>query len=424
MTSSLQIDGVSKAFRRYPSPWARAKEWFFGGQTHELIWVLRDISFDIPKGSAVGILGVNGAGKSTLLKIITGTTAATAGTVKVDGRVAALLELGLGFHGEFTGRQNARMSGQMLGLELAEIDAAMPDIESFAGIGDFIDQPVRTYSSGMQMRLAFSVATAVRPDVLIIDEALSVGDAAFQRKCFQRIEAYQQLGTTLLFVSHDSEAVKRLCDRAVFLHNGRIASEGAPRMVCDAYERQVFGGGEPVQPPRDADLATTPAPPSYFDDALIPDCEQRYGNGEAEIEACWLEDAEGNRVNIVTAGDTLSWCYRVRFVQAVDRPVYAMMLKTIDGKAVFGTDTATLTLVPESGAPDQCIEARFKFVAALAAGNYFLNAGVRRDSVEETVFVCRRVDAGVLRVVAGSESTAAVGPADLGAHWRSVAVDS
>jgi lipopolysaccharide transport system ATP-binding protein len=312
----------------------------------------------------------------------------------------------------------------MLGLELAEIDAAMPDIESFAGIGDFIDQPVRTYSSGMQMRLAFSVATAVRPDVLIIDEALSVGDAAFQRKCFQRIEAYQQLGTTLLFVSHDSEAVKRLCDRAVFLHNGRIASEGAPRVVCDAYERQVFGGGEPVQPPRDVDLATTPAPPSYFDDALIPDCEQRYGNGEAEIEACWLEDAEGNRVNIVTAGGTLSWCYRVRFVQAVDRPVYAMMLKTTDGKAVFGTDTATLTLVTEPGTPDQCIEARFTFVAALAAGNYFLNAGVRRESAEETVFVCRRVDAGVLRVVAGPESTAAVGPADLGAHWRSVAVDS
>lgn len=424
MTSSLQIDGVSKAFRRYPSPWARAKEWFFGKQTHELIWVLRDISFDISKGSAVGILGVNGAGKSTLLKIVTGTTAATAGTVKVDGRVAALLELGLGFHGEFTGRQNARMSGQMLGLELAEIDAAMPDIESFAGIGDFIDQPVRTYSSGMQMRLAFSVATAVRPDVLIIDEALSVGDAAFQRKCFQRIEAYQQLGTTLLFVSHDSEAVKRLCDRAVFLHNGRIASEGAPRVVCDAYERQVFGGGEPVQLPRDVDLVTTPAPPSYFDDALIPDCEQRYGNGEAEIEACWLEDAEGNRVNIVTAGGTLSWCYRVRFVQAVDRPVYAMMLKTTDGKAVFGTDTATLTLVTEPGTPDQCIEARFTFVASLAAGNYFLNAGVRRESAEETVFVCRRVDAGVLRVVASPESTAAVGPADLGAQWRSVAVDS
>ena len=423
MTISLHVDGVSKAFRRYPSQWARAREWFFGGQTHELIWVLRDISFEIPRGSAVGILGVNGAGKSTLLKIITGTTAATTGTVSVNGRVAALLELGLGFHGEFTGRQNARMSGQMLGLDLAEIDAALPEIESFAGIGDFIDQPVRTYSSGMQMRLAFSVATAVRPDVLIIDEALSVGDAAFQRKCFQRIEAYQQLGTTLLFVSHDSEAVKRLCDRAVFIHKGRIASEGPPRAVCDAYERQVFGGGESVQPSPDHEPNPTPTTAAYFDDTLTPDCEQRYGNGEAEIEACWLEDTDGSRVNIVTAGDTLLWCYRVRFVQAVDRPVYAMMLKTTDGKAVFGTDTATLIPVAESGAPNQCLEVRFQFVAGLAPGNYFLNAGVRRDSADETVFMCRRVDAGVLRVMNGSKSTAAVGPADLYAQWRSVAVD-
>jgi lipopolysaccharide transport system ATP-binding protein len=423
MTNSLHVDGVSKAFRRYPSQWARAREWFFGGQTHELIWVLRDISFEIPKGCAVGILGVNGAGKSTLLKIITGTTAATTGAVRVSGRVAALLELGLGFHGEFTGRQNARMSGQMLGLDLAEIDAALPEIESFAGIGDFIDQPVRTYSSGMQMRLAFSVATAVRPDVLIIDEALSVGDAAFQRKCFQRIEAYQELGTTLLFVSHDSEAVKRLCDRAVFIHNGRIASEGSPRLVCDAYERQVFGGGESLHPPPELEPDPGQAKTTYFDDTLTPDCEQRYGNGEAEIEACWLENTDGNRVNIVTAGDTLFWCYRVRFEQAVDRPVYAMMLKTTDGKAVFGTDTATLTPDAESGAPNQCVEARFQFVASLAAGNYFLNAGVRRDSVDETVFMCRRVDAGVLRVMNGSESTAAVGPADLRAQWRSVAVD-
>jgi lipopolysaccharide transport system ATP-binding protein len=425
MTSpSLYVKGVGKAFRRYPSPWSRAREWLFGGQTHELMWVLRDISFEIAQGSAVGILGVNGAGKSTLLKIITGTTTPTSGEVSVKGRVAALLELGLGFHGEFTGRQNARMSGQMLGLDLAEIDAALPAIESFAGIGDFMDQPVRTYSSGMQMRLAFSVATAVRPDILIIDEALSVGDAAFQRKCFQRIEAFQKMGTSLLFVSHDAEAVKRLCDHALFIHGGRIASEGSPRQVCDDYERQVFGGDKAVAGSEPEALEGAVTVSTHFDETLVSDCEQRYGNGEADIEACWLEDALGSRVNVAAAGDTLFWCYRVRFHENIEKPVYAMMLKTTEGTAVFGTDTSTLREEIESCTDNQPLLIRFQFTTHLAPGNYFLNAGLRRDSVEGSVFMSRRVDAAVLRIVAGDSSSAAVGPADLNAQWAALPLSS
>ncbi|MEO7495508.1 MAG: ABC transporter ATP-binding protein, partial [Massilia sp.] len=205
---SITVSQLGKAYKLYPSRWSRLAEWMlpFRGRRHELKWVLRDINFSLAPGEAVGIIGINGAGKSTLLKLITGTAQASCGSVAIGGRVAALLELGMGFHPEFTGRQNAYLAGQLIGLTSAEIDTLMPHIEQFADIGDYIDQPVRVYSSGMQMRLAFSVATARRPDVLIVDEALSVGDAFFQHKSFERIRQFRELGTTLLIVSHDRAA--------------------------------------------------------------------------------------------------------------------------------------------------------------------------------------------------------------------------
>ena len=311
----IRVEGVSKAFKRYPSQWARAREWFLGIQSHEIQWVLQDISFVVEAGSAMGILGANGAGKSTLLKIISGATTPTAGDVQIDGRVAALLELGMGFHPEFSGRQNAMMAGQLLGLDVSEVETSMHAIESFAGIGDFIDQPLRTYSSGMQMRLAFSVATAIRPEVLIIDEALSVGDAAFQRKCFQRIEDFRSQGTTLLFVSHDIEAVKRLCDKAVFLFEGRAENQGSVRAVCDAYERILFSGERDrvLEQQNGFPGIGASIQPNYFDASLSPDCEQIYGSGEAEIEACWLESMKEKRINVVAAGELIRWCFDVRF---------------------------------------------------------------------------------------------------------------
>ena len=213
----LVVSHVGKAYKRYAGKWARMREWLTGKPQYEQTWVLRDIDFAVSPGEAVGIVGVNGAGKSTLLKIITGTTQPTNGSVHIEGRVAALLELGMGFHPDFTGRQNVFMAGQLLGLQGDEIAACLPAIEAFAEIGDYIDRPVRTYSSGMQMRLAFSVATAVRPAVLIVDEALSVGDAYFQHKSFNKIREFREQGTTLLIVSHDRGAIQSLCDRAILL---------------------------------------------------------------------------------------------------------------------------------------------------------------------------------------------------------------
>jgi lipopolysaccharide transport system ATP-binding protein len=222
--SAITVSAVGKAYKQYTGRWSRIVEWLsptwlikLSPQRHTLRWALKDISFSVQPGEAVGIVGVNGAGKSTLLKMITGTTHPTTGTVHLAGNVAALLELGMGFHLDFTGRQNAVMAAQLLGLERDEIEKLMPEIEAFAEIGEYIDQPMRVYSSGMQMRLAFSVATARRPDILIVDEALSVGDAYFQHKSFERIRQLGREGTTLLIVSHDKGSIQGLCSRALLL---------------------------------------------------------------------------------------------------------------------------------------------------------------------------------------------------------------
>lgn len=414
--SAVSVQGVGKAFKRYPSQWARAREWLFRAPCHEKRWVLSDVSFEVAAGASVGILGANGAGKSTLLKIVSRATAPTTGAVTVQGRVAALLELGMGFHPEFSGRQNALMAGQLLGLEVSALEAAMPEIERFADIGDFIDQPLRTYSSGMQMRLAFSVATSVRPDLLIIDEALSVGDVAFQRKCYQRIETFRAEGTTLLFVSHDIEAVKRLCSQALFLDAGRVASQGPVREVCDAYERAMFGK------PRksvgaEAEVAVPTVVEEVYDPSLASVSEQIYGTGEVEIQACWLASATGQRINVVNAGDTVQWCFRVRFHERVTAPIFSMMLKTREGNAVYGTDSSRVgearSGVPVAIDAGSVIDVTFEIDTHLAPDQYFLNCGVRCDHDDESAFLSRRVDAAILRVSSSPSSSALVGPADL-----------
>ena len=411
---AIAVSNVGKAFKRYSSQWMRAREWFFRIPSHEQRWVLRGISFEVEAGTAFGILGANGAGKSTLLKIICHATKPTEGSVAVQGRVAALLELGMGFHPEFSGRQNALMAGQLLGLNINELKEAMPEVERFADVGDFLDQPLRTYSSGMQMRLAFSIATAVRPDVLVIDEALSVGDAAFQRKCYQRIENFRDQGTTLLFVSHDIEAIKRLCDQAVFLEQGVVASQGPVRAVCDAYERALFGGEQsPIVSSSGVGALNPPVPQYAFDPSLASSCEQVYGTGEAVIESCWLESLDGEKVNVVGAGEPVRWCFNVRFDERVVAPVFSMMLKTRDGEAVYGTDSVFLGIDAGEVDAGQTMKVVFQIETHLLPDQYFLNCGVREERESGSVFLSRRVDAGILQVSGSDHTTGLVGPADL-----------
>jgi len=235
--NALVIRNAGKAYKKYSSHFARLLGLLnpMPPSNEKFHWVLKGINLSIPKGQAIGIVGVNGAGKSTLLKLIAGVSMPTEGDVEVSGRLASLLELGMGFKSEFTGRQNAILTGQLLGLSAHQIEVLLPEIEEFSGIGRFIDEPIRIYSSGMLVRLAFSVATAVRPDILIVDEALSVGDAAFQQKCIQRIQAFCKAGTTLLLVSHDESTITSLCDEVVMLDAGRVVKVGPPKVVMDFY---------------------------------------------------------------------------------------------------------------------------------------------------------------------------------------------
>lgn len=410
------VDSVGKAYKRYPGKWTRLAEWITGRPQHEKTWVLRDVSFCVEPGEAVGIVGANGAGKSTLLKIITGTTEPTTGSVTLEGRVAALLELGMGFHPDFTGRQNALIAGQLLGYSPEESLATMPEVESFADIGNYFDQPVRVYSSGMQVRVAFAAAVAHRPDILVVDEALAVGDAAFQRKCFQRIEAMRAAGTTLLFVSHDLETVKKLCERAVLLDRHGPPRIGAAKAICDEYERLLFGGNGPLRSEKVPGQPSASFPAGHFDSALAVTCEQRYGNGKAEIEDCWLANTEGRRINVLEAGRTFRWCFRVRFDADVACPVYAMMLKSVEGVALYGVDTGSEQRAPQARRTGETIEVRFTLDSPLAPGYYYLNCGVREAGADPGEFLCRRVDAAILRVTRSTATTAAVGAVELNAR--------
>ncbi len=323
---AIVVKDLGKAYKQYPNRWDRLIEWLvpYSKKRHKLKWVLQNLSFSVRPGEAVGIIGVNGAGKSTLLKMITGTTQPTIGEVQMNGRVAALLELGMGFHGDFTGRQNAIMAGQLLGLTLAEVSTLMPEIESFAEIGDYMDQPVRMYSSGMQMRLAFSVATAIRPDVLIVDEALSVGDAYFQHKSFERIREFRRQGTTLLIVSHDKSAIQSICDRAILLSKGAIAIEGKPEEVMDFYNALL------------ADHQNQEVKQEVSSEGITQTIS---GTGEATVERIGIYNNEGKPIEAVDVGQSITLRVSVLVKKDIPRLIFGYGIKDRLGQVVYGTNT-------------------------------------------------------------------------------------
>ena len=323
---TITVTNLGKAYKQYATRWSRLAEWVTPGHKryHTLKWVLQDINFSVKPGEALGIIGINGAGKSTLLKMITGTTQPTTGDVRITGRVAALLELGMGFHPDFTGRQNAYMAGQLLGYRVEDIARLMPEIEAFAEIGDYIDQPVRVYSSGMQMRLAFSVATVQRPDVLIVDEALSVGDAYFQHKSFDRIRAFRKQGTTLLIVSHDKQAIQSICDRAILINAGEVAIEGEPEAVMDYYNAML------------ADHQNQTVNQITLDDGKMQTVS---GTGEAQVIDIQLTDQVGNPLEVVDVGQQIRLKILVEVNKPIERLVLGYGIKDRLGQVIYGTNT-------------------------------------------------------------------------------------
>ncbi|WP_065260925.1 ABC transporter ATP-binding protein [Pseudomonas bananamidigenes] len=398
----IRVTGLGKAYKQYPTRWSRLAEWLipFSPMRHRQHWVLQDVNFEIAPGEAVGIVGVNGAGKSTLLKMITGTTQPTCGQIQLEGRVAALLELGMGFHPDFTGRQNAVMAGQLLGMQVEDIEALMPDIERFAEIGEAIDHPVRTYSSGMQMRLAFSVATARRPDILIVDEALSVGDAYFQHKSFDRIRNFRKAGTTLLIVSHDRSAIQSICDSAILLEAGHVAMHDKPEAVMDYYNALL------------AEREGQTVRQELLDGGQVRTVS---GTGEAGILSVRLLDEHERAIDAAEVGQPVTLEVDVEIRQDIERLVLGFMIKDRLGQAMYGINTHRQNQALEDLRAGERITYRFAFVMGLGKGNYSVALSLSRlDSHLDRNFEWR--DYGLVFHVINNRREDFVGCAWLGAR--------
>ena len=365
--SLLSVHNLGKSFRSYRSEWVRIARWFgLPLKPSKEDWVLRHISFDIQAGQAIGIVGQNGAGKSTLLKMITGTLQPTEGSLQVNGRIAAILELGMGFNPDFTGRQNAIHAAGLMGYSSDEIHAVMTAIENFAEIGDYFDQPVRSYSSGMQMRVAFAVATAYRPDILIVDEALSVGDAYFQHKSFGRIREFQQQGTTLLIVSHDRGAIQGLCDRALLLEGGRIIKDGDPESVFDFYNAIIAEKENSTVEVKQLANGKT---------------QTSSGTGEARVVEIALFNNSGEAIEFAAVGEEVELRVKVKVLEAIDSLVFGYGIKDRLGQVMYGTNTwHTGQVIQRPCAGEEyCFSIRFP--ANFGAGSYSIQTAlVDRDT--------------------------------------------
>jgi len=393
---AVQVSNLGKLYHIYGRPKDRLKQILWRGrrQFYREFWALQDVSFAVHAGETFGIVGRNGSGKSTLLQLICGTLTPTQGEVSVRGQVAALLELGAGFNPEFTGRENVYMNATLMGLTRDEIEARYDTIVAFADIGDCLEQPVKTYSSGMYVRLAFAVAAHVDPEILIIDEALSVGDMLFQFKCFLKFQELQQMGKTILFVSHDVNTVKKYCSRAILLEGGRLVLVGSPNAVVNRYTTLLFPKTRPLPEPPEAAAAAA------RDDVMnTSEREYRYGSGDGEIASIALYDSGGRPSTTFTAGEQMRVSFRVVARRDIDRPILAMTVRDVKGQDVYVTNTYFKGVdVPPLNPGDE-IEVSFVQNLALIPSTYFLCLGFVYIEDGSVVPLDRRYDVIELRVL-------------------------
>jgi len=367
MSGSIKAVNIGKAYKKYSNRWSRLIEWVspFYKKQHELTWILKEINFTISPGEAVGIIGINGAGKSTLLKLITGTAKPSTGSIFIDGQVSAMLELGMGFHPDFTGRANVIMAAQLMGYNDEEIEEVMPEVEAFAEIGNYIDQPVRVYSSGMQVRLAFSIATARRPDILIVDEALSVGDDYFQHKSFDRIRKFSKMGTTLLIVSHDKSAIQTLCDRAILLDKGCIAQEGKPEAIMNFYNAMI------------AEREKEDITQEEFNNGKT---QTTSGTGEVKTEDIGLYNCEDQRIENVRVGESVILKVRIRVVEKIKTLVLGYVIKDRLGQDMYGTNTWYTKQVINNLQIGDRYQFNIKYKANLGIGSYSVSIALHEQN--------------------------------------------
>ncbi|KRB32100.1 MULTISPECIES: ABC transporter ATP-binding protein [Mesorhizobium] len=366
----LSVSHLSKRYASYASNLERFAGWFGAPvKPTEEFWPVRDISFSLAAGEALGLIGQNGAGKSTLLKLITGTVRPTEGTASVGGRISAILELGLGFNPEFTGRQNAYHAGGLMGLSQTRLAELMPHIEDFAEIGDFFDQPLRTYSSGMQARLAFALATAERPEVLIVDEVLSVGDSYFQHKSFDRIRSFRAAGTSIILVTHGMGDVRSLCDRVILLDKGRVLKDGPPDEVVDYYNALIA---------TKENAKLTIEQRRERDDWLY----SRSGTKAAAVESVALIDGEnGKPIKTAISGQSVTIRARIEAKEDIPELVIGFMLKDRAGHTVWGTNTWHTGQVLSGIKAGDKVECNLRLACALGQGSYGLSISLHTGDV-------------------------------------------
>ena len=393
---AIEVDNVQKIYKLYDKPSDRLKEAFgFGKKTkHKLHYALKGVSMKIYQGETVGIIGTNGSGKSTILKIITGVLNPTSGRVLVNGRISALLELGAGFNMEYNGIENVYLNGTMMGFSEKEIEAKLPEILSFADIGDYVYQPVKTYSSGMFVRLAFAVAINIEPEILIVDEALSVGDVFFQAKCYHKFEEFKKMGKTIVFVSHDLSSISKYCDRVYLLNQGNILGEGSPKAMIDTYKRVLVGqydesenaGEESENLLDDEDLQRAAAKKAdgAAKDAAEASAEAKgqnpnaleYGTKQAQIEEFYITDDRGVPTNAILKGTMFTIHMKVRFMDPIPAPIFAFSVKNVIGVEITGTNTMIEKAFLDSVEPGDVKNVTFTQKMNLQGGEYLLSLGV------------------------------------------------
>ena len=349
-------------------------------------YALKGVDFEVKKGEAVGIIGTNGSGKSTLLKILTGVLTPTAGEVQVNGRISALLELGAGFNMDYNGIENIYLNGTMMGFSKDEIDKKLDDILAFADIGDYVYQPCKTYSSGMFVRLAFAVSINIDPEILIVDEALSVGDVFFQAKCYRKFEEFKKKGKTILFVSHDLSSISRYCDRVYLLNNGEMIGNGSPKEMIDKYKQILAGGGQ-------AKIVET-----NENDVL------EYGNGKAFIKDFSITDSKGTKTNAVEKGTEYTVTMKVRIEEDIQGPIFACSVKNVRGVEITGTNTLVSKTFDESVKKGDEIEISFTQKMMLQGGEYLISLGVTGFENGEFTVYHRLYDILSINVISDSDT--------------------
>ncbi len=414
---AIEVDRVVKVYKLYDNPKDRMKEAFGLGKkkAHKKHYALNGVSMQIRRGETVGIIGTNGSGKSTILKIITGVLNPTEGQVRVNGRISALLELGAGFNMEYNGIENVYLNGTMMGFSKREIDERLPGILEFADIGDYVNQPVKTYSSGMFVRLAFAVAINIDPEILIVDEALSVGDVFFQAKCYHKFEEFKKMGKTIVFVSHDLSSISKYCDRVFLLNQGTLLGEGSPREMIDAYKRVLVGQYELPEESMNRELldderirrkaADDPAGESLGAGAEAQNPERlEYGTRQATIEEFFLTDDRGVRTSAVIKGSTFTIHMKVRIREHLAAPIFAFSFKNVQGTEITGTNSMVEKAFLDSAEAGQTKYVTFTQRMSLQGGEYLLSLGVTGYNGEQFEVYHRLYDVLDVTVVSDKDT--------------------